>query len=321
MIRSNSYSTTGIEGQRSVDAWRQAMAEVYYRLEIKPPRADSVRGELLDWQSGTIGISSFKADAQRVIRHGSAAKADKTEDFVFIFPTRKALAFEQRGREGLVQPGHVLLLNAAEPYIADVLDGSENITIKIDRERLVDRCPGIDDLCATGNFANPLLVSPVVTLGEQVLKLQSSAHASLIQDCVVDLLCLMLECRVPGQRAHLVREALGTSLFNGICAYIRQRLADHSLTPERAAADNKISVRYLHRIFQLHGRSFGQVLLEERLQLARLLIVNGGKHGRINLGEVAFRCGFASQSHFSVSYKRRFGVSPRHTSGDKAEMT
>lgn len=315
MSRSSSYSTAGIEGKRSLKAWRQAMAEVYYRLDITPAHADSVRGELLDWQSGTLGVSSFKADAQRVIRDKSAAKADKTEDFVFLFPTRKLLRYQQRGRDGLVQPGDVLLLNAAEPYIVDVPDGSENVTIKIDRQHLVHRYPGVDDLCATGNFANPLLVPAMVTLGEQVLKLQSPAQTSLIQDCIVDLLCLMLECRIPGDRGHLVRQALGTSLFESICAYIRQRLSDHSLTPERAATDHKISVRYLHRIFQLHGRSFSQVLQEERLQLARLLIVESGRRGKTNLGEVAFRCGFASQSHFSVSYKRRFGLSPRYTSG------
>lgn len=315
MSRSNSYSTAGIEGQRSVEAWRQAMAEVYYRLDIRPAHADSVRGELLDWQSGTIGVSSFKADAQRVIRHASAAKADRTEDFVFLFPTRKLLRYQQRGRDGLVQPGHVLLLNAAEPYVVDVPDGSENITIKIDREHLIHRHHDIDDLCATGNFANPLLVPAIVTLGEQVLKLQSSAHTARIQDCIVDLLCLMLEFREPSDRSHLVREALGTSLFNSISAYIRRRMADHSLTPERAAADHKISLRYLHKIFQHHGSSFRQVLQEERLQQAHLLIVEGGRRGKINLGEVAFRCGFASQSHFSVSYKRRFGLSPRHTSG------
>jgi hypothetical protein len=88
MIRSNSYSTAGTEGRRSVDAWRQAMAEVYYRLDIKPPHADSVRGELLDWQSGAVGVSNFKAGAQRVIRHKSAAKADKTEDSSYFPPAR-----------------------------------------------------------------------------------------------------------------------------------------------------------------------------------------------------------------------------------------
>jgi len=38
-----------------------------------------------------------------------------------------------------------------------------------------------------------------------------------------------------------------------------------------------------------------------------------GQRGTINLGEIAYRCGFASQSLFSVNYKKRFGVPPRKT--------
>jgi AraC-like DNA-binding protein len=295
------------------------MAEVYYRLDIKSAHADRLRGEIIDWQSDTMGVSNFRADAQRVIRCKEAAKADRTEDFVFLFPTRHAMRFQQRGREGLVMPGSVFLVNAAEAYVIDVPDASENITIKIDRERLANRVAGIDDLCATADFTNPLLVPAITTLGEQVLKMQPSEHSARIEDCIIDMLCLMIECRHQRDNGALIRETLGTSLFNRISAYIRRNFADHALTPERAAADHRISLRYLHKIFQYHGTTFGQVLQEERLQLAHLVILSSGTRGTINLGEVAYRCGFASQSHFSVSYKKRFGIPPRrtlHSTGD-----
>ena len=44
--------------------------------------------------------SNFRADAQRVIRRREAAKADKTEDFIFLLPTRHAMRFLQRGARG-----------------------------------------------------------------------------------------------------------------------------------------------------------------------------------------------------------------------------
>jgi AraC-like DNA-binding protein len=314
MIQCNNlYSTAGIDGEKSVEAWRQAMAEVYYRLDIRPTRADRLRGELVDWQSGTLGVSNFRADAQRVIRRKEGAKADKAEDLVFLFPTRHAMRFEQRGREGLVMPGSVFLLNAAEAYVIDVPDASENITIKIDRERLAPRAVGVDDLCATADFTNPLLVPAITTLGEQILKMQPSEHSVRIEDCIIDMLCLMIECRDQRKTAVMIRETLGTSLFSRISAYIRRNLADHSLTPERTATDHRISVRYLHKIFQYRGTTFGQVLHEARLQQAHLIILASSPKGTPNLGEVAFRCGFVSQSHFSASYKKRFGIPPRKT--------
>jgi AraC-like DNA-binding protein len=38
---------------------------------------------------------------------------------------------------------------------------------------------------------------------------------------------------------------------------------------------------------------------------------------RINIGEVAYRCGFANQSHFSASYKMRYGVTPTRSAAQK----
>jgi AraC-like DNA-binding protein len=40
------------------------------------------------------------------------------------------------------------------------------------------------------------------------------------------------------------------------------------------------------------------------------MILAGNGCQRINIGEIAYRCGFASQSHFSASYKMRYGVTP-----------
>jgi AraC-like DNA-binding protein len=313
MTPSNFFSTAGMEGQQSVEYWRHVMAEVYFRVDIQSARADRLRAELLCWKSDVLRISNCKADVYRIIRRREAAKGDKTEGFIFAFPTRHPVRFEQRGREGLALPGSVYILNTAEPFVVDQPDAWEGITLQIDRERLAGRIAGIDDLCASVDFSSPLLVPTITTLGEQVLKLQPSEHSARIEECIIDLLCLMIECCDQRDNGALFRETLGTSLFKRVNAYIRRNFADHSLTPERAAADHRISVRYLHKIFHFHGTTFGQVVREERLRQANLLIIGSRHRGTTNLGEVAYRCGFASQSHFCVSYKKRFGISPSGT--------
>jgi hypothetical protein len=188
MAQSFSFSTVQLPGAQSVDAWRQAMAEVYYRLDVKSDHSERLNGQLIDWQSDIMGISNFKADAQRVTRSKEAAKADKAEDFVFLFPTRKPLRFEQRGRQDIALPGNVFLLNSALPYVVDVPDGSENITIKIKRESLLTRTSALDDLCGTASFANPYLIPAVLTLSEQVLRLKPEESASKLEQTLVDLL-------------------------------------------------------------------------------------------------------------------------------------
>jgi AraC-like DNA-binding protein len=297
-------------GAQSIDAWRQAMAEVYYRLDIRSEHTDRLNGKLIDWQTDFMGISNFKADAQRVTRWKAAAKADKAEDFVFLFPTRKAMRFEQRGRQDTARPGNVFLLNSAEPYVVDVPDGSENITIKIKRENLLVRAPGLDDLCGKANFANPYLIPAVATLGEQMLRLKPGNNAPKLEQTLIDLICLMLELGQDGGIPPLTRPELSSLLFSRICAFIQAHYGRHDLTPEVVASDHRISVRYLHKIFHGNGSSFGQYLLDTRLQRAQQMILSNSGRERINIGEVAYRCGFASQSHFSASYKTRYGLTP-----------
>jgi AraC-like DNA-binding protein len=310
MAHSFSFSTTQLPGALSIDAWRQAMAEVYYRLDIKSEHSERLNGQLVDWQSDLMGISNFKADAQRVTRRKAAAKADKAEDFVFLFPTRKPMRFEQRGREDMVLPGNVFLLNSAEPYVVDVPDGSENITIKIKRESLLGRAPVLDDLCGRANFANPYLIPAVAMLGEQMLRLKPDDSAAKLEQPLLDLICLMLELGRDGAAPPLTRPELSAMLFSRLCAFIQAHLGKLDLTPEIAASEHRISVRYLHKIFHANGLSFGQYLLDARLQRAHQMILAGNGRERLNIGEVAYRCGFASQSHFSASYKTRYGVTP-----------
>ncbi|NEW91043.1 AraC family transcriptional regulator [Rhodopseudomonas sp. BR0M22] len=313
MSQRNHYSTASLSAADSIAAWRQAMAEVYYRLDIQARQDDRVVGELIDVQFAAMGVSNFRADAQRVIRRKESAKIDQSEDFVFLFPTRKALQFEQRGRSGLAMPGAVFLLNSAEDYVVDVPDGSENITIKIDRELLIDRVKGIDGLCATMNIGNSKLVPVVATLGTQLLSLPPGEHADRLQQSVIDLICLMLDLREEPQDGAFIRQRLASSLFSRIDHYLQHNLKDHELTPDQAAREHKISVRYLHKIFHYHGTSFGQRLLELRLQRARQLIVRHGGANHVNLGQVAYECGFTSQSYFSTCYRRRFGLTPRQS--------
>jgi AraC-like DNA-binding protein len=318
MAQSFSFSTTQLPGTQSIDAWRQAMAEVYYRLDIRSGDNERLNGQLIDWQSDFMGISNFKADAQRVTRRKEAAKADKAEDFVFLFPTRKPMRFQQRGHEGTALPGNVFLVNSAEPYVIDVPDGSENITIKITRESLLGRAPMLDDLCGRANFANPYLIPAVAMLGEQMLRLKPDDDTCKLEHTLVDLICLMLELGREGGAPPLTRPELSSFLFSRICAFVQANAGTHDLTPEIAASEHRISVRYLHKIFHANGLSFGHYLLDARLQRAHQMIMACAGRERINIGEVAYRCGFANQSHFSASYKMRFGVTPTQSAALKA---
>jgi transcriptional regulator GlxA family with amidase domain len=52
-----------------------------------------------------------------------------------------------------------------------------------------------------------------------------------------------------------------------------------------------------------------RAILDARLAAARQLLHSPGA-GQLPLGALALQQGFASQAHFSRSYKEKFGISP-----------
>ena len=69
-----------------------------------------------------------------------------------------------------------------------------------------------------------------------------------------------------------------------------------------------ISVRQLERLFKLHlGRTISEHYSEVRMRHARILL----RQTSLSVLQVAIASGFTNASHFSRSYRKRFGHSPR----------
>lgn len=307
------YNTEQLKGANKLYAWQEYMSAVYYALDIVPLSADKVRGELYEVQFPSVGLSHFKADAQKVVRHKSAAQQDKSENFVFLFPTRQRMAFEQNGRTGVVLPGSVFLLNSAEGYMIDVPDQSENVTLKISCAALRSRVSKIDDICGTRDFANPFLVPVVAQMGAQLLKFDGGGDSMKLERTLTDLVCLMIETRSEGDVTMRDRQSLVSVMYDRLISYTRAHFRDPNLNPTGVAGAHRISAGYLHRVFHRHGTTFGDVLMEMRLMEAcRILQQTRASNQPINLGEIGYSCGFVSQAHFSSRFRQQFGVSPRN---------
>jgi AraC-like DNA-binding protein len=309
------FSTVGVPATDTVEVWREYMAEVYYCVDIKPRLEDFVSGELRELPLGRLGLSNFKANQQRVFRYAEAAKSDNSDNFVFIFPIREKLYFDQRGRAGFIDPGNVVILRSSEFYEAACPDGFENITIKVPSTLMRGRVPAIDDLCAQFDVANPVLSSIV---SDMALKLMHSQNdwprgiASQISENVLDLLGLMLDSAEHKGHREFDDRSLMAAMFKRICNFLRENLGDHELSPVSVALAHRISLRYLHKLFERNGTTFGRWLMEARLQEARRRILSDANQ-TMTLQWIAFSCGFGSQSHFSTQYRARFNETPRET--------
>lgn len=302
------FSTGSVPAPRALEAWRDYMSQVYYQLDIEPFGTQVLRGELVRAELESVGVSHFKANAQRVIRRQAAASRDAVENFVFLFPTRQPMQYEQRGHAGQVLPGDVVMLNSSESYAVNVPDDSENITLKIPSDLLRPRVRGIDGLCARTRPGSVAMVPVVSQLGAQLLTMGPTQRSLRLQDAVVDLIGIMLEIGAAARMPDCA--SIIDALYLDAKTSIARRFRE-PLTPEMVAKAHRISVRYLHKAFASHQTTFGRVLMEVRLEEARRMLKRKESPGPApHIAQIAYTCGFSTAAHFSARYRERYGLTP-----------
>lgn len=98
-------------------------------------------------------------------------------------------------------------------------------------------------------------------------------------------------------------------LWDRLVLAVDAMLADADLDVAALAAALGVTPRHVHRQFEQHGLRYGSYLLEQRLaraceDLRRPLLAELG------VAQIGYGAGFNSASHFSRSFRQRYGVSP-----------
>lgn len=89
---------------------------------------------------------------------------------------------------------------------------------------------------------------------------------------------------------------------------VMEQYLEEPLTLEEVSEKAQVSRRQLERLFRHHlGCSPGKYYLDLRLDFARSLLLQTEKP----VTDIAFASGFVTLSHFSKSFRQRFGISPR----------
>lgn len=306
------FSTIGLAHGARAEAWRRCMSEVYYPLESSPADPSSFRGELSWLDLEHMELSQFSADALRTVCQGSMVE----EEYAFIFPMRQPFRYCQRGIEGDVAPGEMVMLGSAEPYWTQVGNGDQNVTIKVAAGLVRNVIPNIENGFGRHDIANPWLVPVLGQLAFQTMQFSASASRAALEradESILNLLYVALETRDANHIAQSARAPLADMSYQRIIAFMACHFADPGLSPGRIAAALRISTRYVHKLFHRNDTSFGRELLAMRLREADRLLRAPAAVGRQlpQIAEIAYGCGFSSQSHFSVRYKEQFGLTPR----------
>lgn len=149
-------------------------------------------------------------------------------------------------------------------------------------------------------------------------KLQVLGHGVddyLVKPFLEDELLLRINnlLKLQNERAEFAQEDLGAQkaqdeFLKSIYSYVQNKLGSGNLTISEMSDHLSISERTLYRkIKGQTGFTPEQYIKEIRLLEARKLLE---RREKVSISDVAFAVGFESVSHFSSSYKKRFGHPP-----------
>jgi AraC-like DNA-binding protein len=100
-------------------------------------------------------------------------------------------------------------------------------------------------------------------------------------------------------------------LFARIRSIIKGGFADPNFGPNEVAAEARISLRYLQKIFTERGSTCSELIYSLRLDhAARLVHRRASLRTMQPLSEIAYACGFRDYTHFARKFRNRFGYAP-----------
>ncbi|MGW1787858.1 helix-turn-helix domain-containing protein [Streptomyces tubercidicus] len=304
------HTTDAVPAHRRRSYWREALSQTFGAVDMGVP--DEIgRGTIRTSLLGPMQAVTVDGDPLRALRTRRLIAGSDNDDYVVVKLLSRGVArVEQDTRDAFVQPGQLFLYDMARPIRMTMPEPFQTKSLVLPRKVL-----GLSESELRHITASPLdsetplgaLLSPFLSRLVDTAATYPQHTAESIARNVVDLLQMLADERL-GRATADTQDAARESLLR-IRTYIDWHLADPDLTPEAIARAHHISVRYLHKLFQLEDITVSRWIQQRRLEQCRRELSRREAEG-LTIAAVAHRWGFTSASHFSRVFRAAYGVSP-----------
>ena len=136
--------------------------------------------------------------------------------------------------------------------------------------------------------------------------LETADGELMLQSLILELIYLLSKNAEGSGRRHREKNS-NRKVIEQTIDYIRSNLSSE-LTLEKLAKNAKFTPAYFHKLFKAStGKTLRDYIEYQRIKRSTELLVSTD----MTVTDIAYECGFSSQSYFSYAFKRCMGVSPR----------
>ncbi len=306
---SESFSTAMVPRADRVDAWLYRAKQICGDCRYQFPRRPVFQGCIERRTVAGVELTRFSSTPVSFSKTPVVSASSPERNCIITTQLEGVGYYCQQGALTFLNPGDATLLDSGQPWSSDCAGLCSRLYVRVPmwwmRNRLrlakLPVLPRISGACGMGATLFRLLTS--LFQDGETFTLEEGAAT---MDAYLGMLSACLRGSDPGRSGELCPGRFGDRIEK----FIEAHLADPALGPAALAEAAGISVRHLHRLFSARGRRVSEWIRERRLERCCADLVDRRASGR-SITEIAFCWGFSDSAHFSRSFKRHFGVSPR----------
>ena len=283
-----SFRTSDVPDPCRLVGWEEHNARSLVGLRARPVGGRPFEGTEINLRLSRLHLAKVTGSPHVVERDHRQIATTPADGVVVYFALAGTGVLHHRDGPRTVGPGQALVLDADQPFERGFAHGLTELVLKAPRALVRGSTRPRVFSFRDDDHARALVTAVAGALGGRPTDwdaLESTAIALL--------------------RTVLDAGASDESTLAAAHAHIAAHLHE-DLSASRIAAAIGYSERHLSRLFAASGQSVPQAVLAARLDAARRALT----HSRSPLAEIAAQHGFASQAHFSRSYRARFGTTP-----------
>jgi AraC-like DNA-binding protein len=255
------------------------------------------------------GLRILTASYTSVLREGVRQEGD----FLYLCMTLSGTTVgSQRGHEMVLSDGDAVLMTNEEATWTMSSPSSVKIAgIRVPRSAIAPLVPKLENVTMrriTKDTSGLRLLRKYLDVVADDEALAASASQRLIVGHFYDLVALALGASSDA-KALAADRTVGAVRLAAIKADILANLDDGKLNATMVATRHRLTVRYMHKLFESDGITYSEFVLGERLARAYCLLTNPLHSGRA-ISTIAFELGFNDLSYFNRTFRRRYSATP-----------
>jgi acetamidase/formamidase/AraC-like DNA-binding protein/mannose-6-phosphate isomerase-like protein (cupin superfamily) len=289
------------------DAWRFALQRKSLRLDAMD--TDASFGELSSYRSENgldfIGMSS----TQQCLTVDMANRADH----VWLVELLEGELTVTAGSDIVrVREGDIVFGHGSAAALLDFPRDHRVLMIQIPAEyftaRVRNHLPAGLSLIASDTGAGRILSGMLRSVGDTI----NDLNGDRLRPVELSLPDFLLTALMEGAPSKSLGGSAGARamLLERVFQSIEMHLSDPHLNLEQVAAKHGISMRYLQKLFETVGDSFGHYVKLRRLERCRMDLLSP-LHAQKSISEILFQWGFNDSASFSRAFREQYGMSPR----------